>query len=192
MDNEKGLILFQVEIPEYIEKIMLSKQRRAKYYTIKGRNVPKKYLNKNKYSVDKSGIIIDKITSEKVLSNPRSVGTPKMMRISGQDVWAGMPFMLRGKMARDIKSSLEPYFNKLSKINEYPIGVALDFYKQIGRANWDIDNHSLVYRKCVFDCLKDCEIIEDDSVKYITSTPTNYYNIGANETRKLVITIYKN
>lgn len=191
MAIEKGWIYAQIVVPEYLEHVMLSKQRRAKYYHVKGR-VPNRYLNKDKFSVDSNGIVINKATNEKVLANPRSAGTPKMMRISGQDIWAGMNIMIRSKIAKAVKKSLEPYFKNIKKVEEYPIGVALDFYRPRGKGNWDIDNHSLIYRKCIFDYLKDKGVIEDDSISFITSTPTNYFEVNSPEERKLVITIYKN
>jgi hypothetical protein len=191
LDREKGSIIHQVIIPDYMEYVVLSKKRKVKYYNIKSK-IPKKYLNENKYKINASGIIIDISTEEKIISNPRSQGKPRLKKISGQDIWTGMDFFLRSKIARDVKNSFKPFLSKLSKVEKYPVGVALDFYKNIGKGNWDIDNHSLIYRKCVFDCLKDCGVIEDDSVKYITSTPTNYYEIDESDNRRLVITLFSN
>ncbi len=183
-----GRIIYRVEIPDYIEYVILSKERRAKYYK-KGDKIPKKYTDRSKYGFSNKGILIDLKTEEKIISNPRSVGTPRRMKIAGQAIWQGIGFHLRSKIARDLKGFFKSHLKELKPIpkDKYPIGVAIDFYKPIGEGNWDLDNHALIYRKTLMDSLKG--VIEDDSVQYVRSIPCNYHDCPKEEQR-LVVTIF--
>jgi len=191
MDKESpNSVLTSIVIDDYIEYIQLSKHRRPVYYK-KGDKIPKKYLN-DKYEFNK-GILVSSDTKEKIIKNSRSVGTPKRKKISGQDIWMGMHYALRSKIAKELKLYLKKQFKKLGlepiKAEDYPISIQLDFYKPFGEANWDIDNHALIYRKCILDALKG-DYIEDDSVKFVRGIPS-FYIPCKKEDQKLVITIYK-
>lgn len=185
MNPEK--IIYVIEIENFINKIELSKKRRAKY------------------QINKKG--------EKVISNPRTANKPVYYKINGQDLWSGIPFHKRSKIAKELKSYFYEYFKKLKplEIENYPIGVTLDFYMDVN--GFDLDNFVIWYRKCIHDALcgkveyikitdeknkvkyvpnfeKYKPIIIDDTVDYINSMPTNY--IKSLENNKLIITIYKN
>lgn len=185
-------VLGQIVINDYIEYIELSKCRRPVYYKKSDEKIPKKYLDKTKYEFIK-GILVDSETKEKIIKNSRSVGTPKRKKISGQDIWMGMHYALRAKIAKELKIYLKKKFRELGlqpiKSEDYPISIQLDFYKPFGEANWDIDNHALIYRKCILDALKG-DYIEDDSVKYVRGIPS-YYIPCEKEEQKLIITIFK-
>lgn len=184
-------VLSQIVINDYIEYIELSKHRRAVYYK-KDDKIPKKYLDKTKYEFIKE-ILVDSETKEKIIKNSRSVGTPKRKKISGQDIWMGMHYALRAKIAKELKIYLKKQFKILGlqpiKSEDYPISIQLDFHKPFGEANWDIDNHALIYRKCILDALKG-DYIEDDSVKFVRGIPSFYIPCEKKD-QKLVITIYK-
>jgi hypothetical protein len=180
-------LIYKIEIPDYIEFVQLSKKRRPIYYK-KGTKIPKKYLNNSKYKYNSLGFLIDE-NNEKILKNIRAAGTPKFKKIRGNDLWSGIDHNLRSKIANEIKSFLYPYIKPFKKLTKeaYPIGVAMEFRKPIGRGDWDLDNHALFYKKCLLDVLKNT-IIEDDSVQYVRSTPCTY--IESEETL-LTITIFK-
>lgn len=184
-------VLARIVIDNYIEYIELSKHRRPVYYK-ENDKIPKKYLDGEKYCFVKN-VLVDFKTKEKVIKNTRSVGTPKRKKISGQDIWMGMHYALRAKIAKELKLYLKRQFKKLElqpiKAEDYPISIQLDFYKPIGEANWDIDNHALIYRKCILDALKD-DYIKDDSVQFVRGIPS-FYIPCKKEDQKLIITIYK-
>jgi hypothetical protein len=186
----KNNIIAKVEIPNYKEYITLANSRRAKYYKRKD-NIPKKYLDKSKYDFDNKGILFNLENKQKVISNPRSAGTPRLKKISGQDLWSGnINPHLRSKIAKELKDYFRSYFKVIKplKSDDYPIGVKIDFYKSIGEGNWDIDNHAIFYRKTIMDSLKG--VIEDDSVKYVRSIPCNYYDC-LDKDKKIIVTIFK-
>lgn len=185
--NEKSIIYHKV-LDNYMEYVTLSKNRRATYYK-RGSPIPKKY-NKDCYTFNKEGILIDKNTSTKIIKNIRSAGTPKLKKISGQDIWVGLPFHLRTKIARDVKAYFLEQLDDLQEINPslFPIGVDITFVKSIDRNNWDIDNLALIYRKVLLDCLK-LKVGKDDSSEFIQEIPTRFIPTEDGR-RQLIITIY--
>ncbi len=192
MEIIKDYLISRIEIPNYLEHIQLSKSRRPIYYK-KGDKIPKKYLDKTKYNFNSKNILTNVIDDEKILKNSRSVGKPRLKKISGQDIWSGINHNLRSKIAKELKYYLRKQFKDLNlkgvKKNDYPIGIGLEFHKPIGEANWDIDNHSLIFRKCILDALKG-DYIEDDSVFYVRSIPCEYYDCLEKD-KKLVITLFR-
>ncbi len=183
-------ILHQVEIDDYIEYVTLSKKRRPKYHR-KGSNIPKKYLDTTKYNFDTKGTLVDVKTGEKVIANPKVANKPRLKKISGQDIWVGIDHHLRSKIAKEVKSYFKIAFKNIKPLQakDYPIGVSIDFYKPIGEGDYDLDNLVLIYRKCCHDALKG--IIEDDTVAYLRSMPTNFIPISNNQKRRMIITIFK-
>jgi hypothetical protein len=192
MELREDTIICRVEIPDYIERIQLSKKRRPKFFQ-KGDNIPKRYRDERFFNFNGRGFLVNVQTEEKIIANPRAAGTPREKKISGQDIWSGMDHFLRSKIARELKAYFKDKFKKLKvpflRRNMYPIGVCLDFYKPLGEADWDLDNHALIYRKCSLDALKGH--IEDDSVLYVREIPTRYFPIDPGEQTKIVMTIYK-
>jgi hypothetical protein len=192
MELREEQILCKVEIPDYIERIQLSKKRRPRFYQ-KGDNIPKRFRDERFFNFNHRGFLVNVQTDEKILANPRAAGTPREKKISGQDIWSGMDHHLRSKIARELKAYFTDKYRKSRikglKRSMYPIGVCMDFYKPIGEGDWDLDNHALIYRKCSLDALKG--YIEDDSVVYVREIPTRYFPIDAGEQTKIIITIYK-
>lgn len=183
-------ILHQIEIDDYIEYVTLSKKRKIKYYK-KGNQIPKKYLDTRKYNFDTKGILVDVKTGEKIISNPKTANKPRIKKISGQDIWVGINYHLRSKIAKEVKNYFKVAFKNIKPLEnkDYPIGVCIDFYKPIGDGDYDLDNLALIYRKCCHDALKG--IIENDTVTYLRSMPTNFIPISNNQKRRMIITIFK-
>ncbi len=113
--------LCRIEIPNYIKQVQLTKTRRAK---------------KN---------------SEGIVTNASTINKPRYKRINGQDLWSIIDPHLRAKMAREIKKYFYDLLSHIDPIENYPIGVNLEFYGELG--DQDIDNLSLWYRKCIHDAL---------------------------------------
>ncbi len=111
-----------IEIPQYMQDVCISKKRRAKY------------------------------NEEGELTNKRTVGKPRMMRINGQSLWVTMNHNLRSKISKEIKHYLYELIKDMEPINEYPIGVDMEFYLPYGE--YDIDNVCIWWHKCFHDCQK--------------------------------------
>jgi len=191
---EEGNILYKIEISNYMKYVQLSKQRRAKFFK-KGQKIPKKYLhNEDFFNFNSKGILVNVTDDSKVIANPRVAGTPRMKKIRGNDIWSGMDPFLRAKIAKDVKNYFKDIYKKnnlkMLKSTDYPIGVYLEFHDIINEDTQDIDNLSLVYRKCSLDALKSV-VIEDDMPNYVQEIPCSFIPIDNENNNKLIITIYK-
>ena len=187
-----------IEIPQYMEHIVLSKQRRAKY------------------KKDSNG--------ETVIANPRSVGTEKRWKINGQAIYSGMNPNMRAKVIKEMKKYLYPYLRPIREINNYPISLELTIYQTPGVFNkqgelvksWDLGNQEFIWMKCFEDALCgnvdfDAIAIEgkktkmhvpkrelypakitDDSVRFINRRICNYQEVATEDERKLVFKIIDN
>jgi len=191
-DNEKYFYSFDVET--FIEKIELSKKRRAQYYTQKIK-LPKKYSGDD-YDFDKNGTLINIHTGEKVIKNSLSVGKPNIKMITGQYFWTGAHPHIRRKIKREMSDFFYKYMKDMPKVEEsqYPIGVRIDLYDKQDTGQ-DLDNFIFLYRKVIHDVLTAKEmkheaIIIDDSKKYIQDIPTKFYPINDHNNRRLRIEVY--
>lgn len=213
-----GTTLVKVVIPHYINKVAISKQRRAQYYDA-GDSLPQKYRNKRYRIIPPgTGILTDMSTMEKVVKNSKSVGKPRYWAIAGNDILSGIDYNLRSKVFKEVKKYFYEQFRHIPEIDEnmYPLSIGIEFYDMIG--DYDLDNLVIIYRKCLTDALcgnvefnktesgkknKSGDIIYsyvpdygkypkkiiDDSVRYIQATPTDFYEVNRECDRQLVITI---
>lgn len=200
-----------IEIPQYIRKVKLSNARVKKYYE-KGKKEPKakKYKDTTKYawkSLKGRKFLVDLETEERVIANPRSVGTPRYITINGQKIYNGeVSKHVRNKVLSAIKENFTPYINKMPEVHleEFPIKISLELHDIIrepgSNSLWDLDNRAWPYIKAFQDCLtgnkdktgrKRCkQVIPDDNVLFITQTPVpKFIPIDDEEDRKLVFTI---
>ena len=202
-----------VEIPDFIEYIMLSKKRKKIYITKE--NLPKnKDPETNKrYIFDDRGRLFDLETDKYVLANPRVAGKPRYYKISGQSIWSGINYNLRSKISKEMKKYFYDkikHFVPLVNEEDYPIGIRIDLYDTTDEG--DLDNFMSIYRKTITDALcgnvefikvktvdgkiinipdraKYPYIILDDKKKYVQEINSRFY-LTENE-RKIVIEIYK-
>ena len=171
--------LIVIEIPNYMLEVCISKKRRPKY--------------------DEDGN----------LTNKRTVGKPRMMKINGQSLWVTMNHNLRSKIAKELKYYLYQQIKDIPHIEEYPIGVDMEFYLPYG--DYDIDNICLWWRKCFQDALagnidyikyeEDGKTkylpnhtdyppkIPDDNVRYIQEANNKFIPVDSMDNRKLLIRI---
>lgn len=191
--NKDNKYFYEVEVDAFIEKIELSKKKRAQYYKGKTK-LPKKYQNDN-YIFDKNGVLIEQSTGIKVIKNIKTVGKPNIKTITGQYFWTGAHPHIRRKIKREMSDYFLKYMGDAPQvdISQYPLGVRIDLYDTI--KGQDLDNFISIYRKVIHDVLtaKDMNhkpIIIDDSKEYIQDIPTKFYPIEDHEDRKLVIQIY--
>jgi hypothetical protein len=180
-------LIRSITVPKYIKHVVLSKKRRAKYYTKKSK-IPKKYQG---LPFNNKGILVDKLGNP-VIANPRVVGTPRLKKINGQDFYKGTDSPhIRSKVVNEIKSFLKPFVKGIESIEEYPVQIKLQLHDVVGAGNWDLDN-LWIYNKCMQDVLVDEGVLAEDNVMYVTAAAApEFYPVENEEDRKLVFLIYK-
>jgi hypothetical protein len=180
-------LLISITVPEYIKHIVLSKKRRAKYYTKKSK-IPKKYKG---LPFNKKGILVDKLGNP-VIANPRVVGTPRLKKVNGQDFYKGTDSPhIRSKVVNELKSFLKTFVQGIDPVTSYPVQIRLEMHDVIGVGNWDLDN-LWIYNKCMQDVLVDQGILAEDNVMYVTAAAApEFYPVDDEKDRKLVFKIYE-
>jgi hypothetical protein len=91
---------------------------------------------------------------ERVIVNPKKVGKKRIMKISGQAIYAGLdsPFT-RTKITTQIKESFLPYVSSLPVIDDYPLSLTFTILDAIEKGRWDLDNRIWLYVKCFNDLM---------------------------------------
>jgi len=180
-------LINSITVPKYIKHVVLSKKRRAKYYTKKSK-IPKKYQG---LPFNNKGILVDKLGNP-VIANPRVVGTPRLKKVNGQDFYKGTDSPhIRSKVVNEIKSFLKPFVKGIEPITTYPVQIKLEMHDVIGVGNWDLDN-LWIYNKCMQDVLVDTGVLAEDNVMYVTAAAApEFYPVDNEDDRKLVFKIYK-
>ena len=158
----------------YLEKILIANKRSARYYNLvkkRGTNViPPSYHKKigTKYNLDINGYLIDNITKEKVVSNPRTVGKKHYWVINFQGLYSQQVYpATRAIYMDDIKNHIKPYLKGITKVTKFPLKIELTIFCKEMKV--DIDNKSVIFVKCFQDLLTKSGLIPDDSIKYITN-----------------------
>lgn len=214
-------LLATVTINNYIRSVEVSKARRATYYK-KGEKLPTKYSTK--IGVDyqwvqfTDGIYLCDSLDVPIIKNSKSVGTPKVKRINGQDLHTlTLTDYDRSKIIRAIKAQMIPEVDKLDPITKFPIRILcelhdtymdMEYLKLDGNPkeiDWDCDNRGLFYCKTFPDVLQGCletnkegklvstskVVIPNDHRRYITQPPVIlFFPIEDYNQRKLVFKIY--
>ena len=183
--------VWKVVIPNYEEKVPISKRRRAKYYK-KGDKMAKKYLNGIKnglYFFDNKGFLIDQ-NKNRVIANPISAGTPKFWTINGQRMYDGtLHYTARSKITRWMHEYLSQFIEDFPEIKlqqgEY-LRIWVDMYKPLTIQNWDCDNQ-WPWTKWFLDTLVEHKKIPDDSISVVRSSGQITYI--ESDQRKLVFNI---
>jgi len=180
-------LINSITVPKYIKHVVLSKKRRAKYYTKKSK-IPKKYQG---LPFNNKGILVDKLGNP-VIANPRVVGTPRLKKVNGQDFYKGTDSPhIRSKVVNEIKSFLKPFVKGIDPITTHPVQIKLEMHDVIGVGNWDLDN-LWIYNKCMQDVLVDTGVLAEDNVMYVTAAAApEFYPVDNEDDRKLVFKIYQ-
>ena len=190
-------LIRQIEIKDYLTHVQMSAQRRPQYYKkAKGsdpwKKIPKKYQTPG-YRFDSKGFLIDSI-GMKIISNPKSVGTPKYAKINTQLIYAGggQAFLLRSKIMKVMKAFFTPYIQKIKPIQseQFPIKLRLEFHTYIETGNWDLDNHSWIYTKAIQDVMQDQGIIPEDNIQTISHVEFVFVPVTQDKDRKIDLKIY--
>lgn len=180
-------LINSITVPKYIKHVVLSKKRRAKYYTKKSK-IPKKYQG---LPYNNKGILVDKLGNP-IIANPRVVGTPRLKKVNGQDFYKGTDSPhIRSKVVNEIKSFLKTFVKGIEPITTYPVQIKLEMHDVIGVGNWDLDN-LWIYNKCMQDVLVDTGVLAEDNVMYVTAAAApEFYPVDNEDDRKLVFKIYQ-
>lgn len=94
----------------------------------------------------------------------------KWGRISGQDIYHGIPSWERSEMNYYLKDFYRPLIRQqLQRIEDYPILIEFKMYTTIGSV-WDPSN-MWIYGKVFEDTLVEEGIIEDDNNDYVSYPP---------------------
>jgi hypothetical protein len=164
--------VWKVIVPNYEDKVPVTKRRRAKYYK-QGNSLPVKYekgLRSGKYRW-KSKHLVDDLGT-RVLANPLTAGKPRFWVINGQRIYDGtLHYAVRAKVAKWVHEYLKQFINPLPVIEipeGYHIRVWVEMYKEDKDARWDVDNQWL-WTKWFLDTAVELGKIPDDSVKYVRS-----------------------
>jgi hypothetical protein len=192
-----------IEIPLFVEDVLMSSQRQTKYYEQSKSNqkkIPQKYLTsdfgwkplKTSKTAKLKMVWTHIPTTKPVIANPRSAGTAKYKRISGNDFYAGFGSHFdRMKMVNAIQNSLRPHLKKLKPFDKFPLIIEAEHHNIIGQGNWDSDNKFYAYKKVFQDLLTHLFIIPDDSIRYITKAPEPIFvPVEKSEDRKFVFKFY--
>jgi hypothetical protein len=195
MNNE----LLRIEVPMYLRRVLMSKNRMKKYYIKsnyiadktkkskkKLKELPKKYSDSNIFIWKKKGInecLFNVTTEEFVIANPRVHGTERWNVINGQDIYNGNV----QKWTR----------NKIIPLTQFPINIFVEIHDLVydpllGNQLWDVDNRAYPYTKAFQDALKKNKIIPDDNILYITQAPApKFIPVDDEKDRKLVFIFVK-
>lgn len=209
------ILLSRVEIPNYIKRVPLSKSSRAKYYT-QGDKIPKKYSS-DQY-IFKGKYLINKDTKDRVVKRAAS-GTAKMHTIRGQEIWRGINYHIRSKVASELKKYLYEQTSEVPSLMDeliYPLSIRIDFYDNVYEGE-DLDNMVYFYRKSLHDALSGNVLFDkidsgtdkkgksvyqmvpnrelyppkiiDDDKLHVQDIPTRFHPIKEGEIPKMVIEI---
>lgn len=177
----------EIIIPQYITHVQLSKARKAKYYkkgSATAKKRPAKYKHKL-YTWNKQGWLVSP-SGERVIANSKSVGTPRLLKINGQQLYSGnMNAMVRSKVVNEIKDFMSGYVKDIEPM-KVPIRVESDLYAPLAAKNWDLDNQ-WIYHKCFLDALVNAGVIPDDNVMFVTQAPAfRFFPVEHKEDRAIV------
>ena len=180
----------EIHIPKYITHVQLSKARKAKYYkrgTAVAKNRPAKYKTKA-YKFNAAGYLCSP-SGERVVANSKSVGTPRYLKINGQQLYSGnMNAMIRSKVVNEIKSFFHQFVKDLPPM-KVPVRLESDLYAPLAAKNWDLDNQ-WIYHKCFLDALVNAGVLPDDNVMFVTQAPAfRYFPVDSDEERAITYRI---
>lgn len=189
--------LITIEIDDFTEYVQLSKARRAKPYVQGKCRLPKKYSNPNEYAWVKKGrlmVLIRVADGLLMTANPKAAGTPKMVKVNGQDIYNGnISRQARASLVKAIHNYVSPHLNPISPfidIEKFPLTLELLFYiHDKGKNNIDNDNKWL-WRKGIQDTLTELGKIVDDNVQIISRNEEETILIPEDQQQKLIINIY--
>jgi len=163
-------------IPEFPTQILLSKARRATYYTKENRDSLPKYLlakvHSKEYSFINKGtkknskLILCDNHGTPIIKNKLSVGKPRYATMSGNDFMSGMHPGVRSKMVHTLKNFYKPFIKDLPVFD--PSKQLRVFWKlsTVLSGEWDPSN-LFFYYKYFEDTLVDEHKLQNDTYQFV-------------------------
>lgn len=186
-----------IKVPQYPDKVMVAKARRAIMYVsaesrVRGRtNIPSSFLTSPHYEFNEDGVLMDVRSGLPKLANPKTAGTPRYWVVNFQDIWnQNITKQDRAMKVDKLKDILRPYIKKIKPITSFPIELNIILYDISMPV--DISNKGVVFTKVIEDLLVTEGKIPDDSVFYINcSGSCRYVAVDRLEEKKMEIRILK-
>lgn len=194
-------ILRQIVIPDYPDKVLISKAKRPVYYvkenaSVKGNtDIPKTFRNRKKYYFDERGILHNTETGKPQLANPKTAGQPRWWVVNFQQIWNGS-IAKHGRSSRvdKLKEVVLPHIQKLNEEwgpldnKNYPVSIEIYIYDT--EFPVDVSNRGVIYTKVIEDLLVTEGLLTDDSAEYVNdSGRTKYIKVADRKDKKMVINI---
>lgn len=192
-------LIRRIYIPDYPDKVLISKARRPVYYVskdaqVKGKTeIPKSFHDRKKYYFDERGILVDRDSGKPKLANSKTAGQPRYWVVNFQQIWNGS-IAKHGRSSRvdKLKEALQPYLTKKDIVPitqwEYPVAIEIFIYDT--EFPVDVSNRGVLYIKVIEDLLVTEGILKDDSAEYVNdSGRVKYIRIGDKKDKKMVINI---
>lgn len=200
-----------IDFPQFPEEIKLSEERRAKLFK-KGDDLPKKYLALNELSKLANGYswrkkntgfcLYDDRQKQFVPKNSRAVGTPRYVSIAGNDIMRMFEhtrnkivntlkdyFLSKIGMSHGVGEDGRNLYGPVYQIPVFPVNISLEVHTFPHYMNWDLDN-LWIYNKCFQDAMKECGMIPDDNIQYITAAAApKFVPVSQEEDRLMRFTI---
>ena len=175
--NERVLSHLRVVMKDYPTKVLISKERRAKYFSIKDKaKLPLKYTTEDyKFKVTKQGIrLINVRTGELVIKNPGTAGKERYQVISGNEMFARTHERIRDKVVKSMKEYFRGEIIRTiallppgtARTFQNSVHISMQLYTQFGVANWDVDN-LWIYHKTFYDTLAEMKLINNDNILWV-------------------------
>lgn len=174
IDEQKYNLLIKMRFLNYPTHIVTSNSVRAKYYYLKDKHkLPNKYASGLGLLYDwADGKLFNLKTGEFVITNPTKAGKPNLKKINGQAIYN---LTLRDYEKKKISDTLKHFYNKnlrkhidkLKRIFENQhekIHIHITYFTRRNELE-DLDNHSLLYQKILFDAMQKTRIITDGRKK---------------------------
>ena len=132
-----------IKVPNFNDKIPLTKGRRAKYFKV-GQVLPKKYQNIKQFKWSNKGILVNKVNNLPVIKNNLSVGKPKYWKVNGQDFYSGiLQFFTRSKVTGIIHEYLKTYLKDMTPIvleEDERLEISCIISDTLAQKPWDCSN----------------------------------------------------
>lgn len=198
MIEQEKILLRRIVIPNYPDKVQTAKARRPKYYLSEdskltgSRDIPKSFLNPDKFYFDDRGILYNRKTGQPQLANPQTAGKPRFWVVNFQDIWnQNVTKQDRAMKVDKLKAILKPYIEEIEPLNNvFPIVIRIDIYDT--NMNVDVSNKGVVYTKVIEDLLVSEGKLPDDSAEYIEESGTcRFTKVEKEEDKRMVVSIYK-
>jgi len=186
-------LLKRTEIP-FSEYVQVSKKRRPVPY-IKGRcRLPKRYQDKTLYDFNAKGYLAVIATGEVLVSNTKTVGTPRIKKVNGQNIYNGnVSRQARASLVKGLHEQFGRYIKDIEPIQDikhFPLGLHLHF-KVHDKGNLNLDNDNRwIWRKAIQDTMVQEGIIPEDNPYVIWENLERTILISPEKEPSLVIEIW--